>query len=116
MTSGESPAVARRRLRLALRKAREDAGFTQGQVAYALDWSLSKVQRIESGDVAVSTTDLLALLSYLGIDDAQEKSQLQEIAKRSRRKGWWDEPEIREHLNSSTLQYLAFENEATMIR
>ncbi len=116
MTSGESPAVARRRLRLALRKAREDAGFTQGQVAYALDWSLSKVQRIESVDFAVSTTDLLALLSYLGIDDAQEKSQLQEIAKRSRRKGWWDEPEIREHLNSSTLQYLAFENEATMIR
>lgn len=116
MTLGESPAVARRRLRLALRKAREENGFTQGQVASALDWSLSKVQRIESGDVAVSTTDLMALLSHFGIDDTKQKAQLQSIAKISRRKAWWDDPPYRDHLTDGTAQLIAFESEAAVIR
>jgi transcriptional regulator with XRE-family HTH domain len=116
MTLGESPAVARRRLRLALRKAREKSKLTQTDVANALDWSLSKVQRIESGDVAVSTTDLMALLSHFGVDDTNEKARLQSIAKISRRKGWWDEPKYRENLTPATLQLIAFESEATAIR
>ena len=59
---GEHPAVARRRVRLALRKARRSAGLNQGDVADRLGWSLSKAQRIEAGEVAVSITDLRALV------------------------------------------------------
>lgn len=69
--TGESPAAARRRLRLALRRARETAGLTQGKVAEALDWSVSKVNRIEKGDVTVSTTDLRALLELYGVVDRE---------------------------------------------
>jgi transcriptional regulator with XRE-family HTH domain len=113
MVSGESPAVARRRLRLALRKAREAKGFTQGYVADALEWSLSKVNRIESGEVTVSSTDLRALLGLLGISGGE---QLMDDARASRRRGWWDEQQYREYLTPAMLQLLQFESEATVIR
>lgn len=116
MARGESPAVARRRLRLALRHAREVNGFTQGQVAAALDWSLSKVQRIESGDVTVSRTDLTALLNHLGVNDLNQINDLVAAARTSRRKGWWDDPKFRLHLTPATMQLLQFESEATAIR
>jgi transcriptional regulator with XRE-family HTH domain len=113
---GESPAVARRRLRLALRRGREAEGLTQGQVAETLDWSLSKVNRIESGEVTVSSTDLRAMLGLYGITDEARVHQLLEDAKTSRRRGWWDEPKYREHLTPATLQLLQYETEASAIR
>ena len=112
----ESPAVARRRLRLALRKVREARGVTQGQIAEALEWSLSKVNRIESGDVTISNTDLRALLGFLDVTDSALIARLTDDARASRRRGWWDEPQYREHLMPATLQLLQFETEATAIR
>jgi transcriptional regulator with XRE-family HTH domain len=64
---GDSPSAARRRVRIAIREAREAASLTQTQVAQAMEWSLSKVNRIESGDVSVSANDLRPLLGYLKI-------------------------------------------------
>ncbi|MEV1286954.1 helix-turn-helix transcriptional regulator [Micromonospora sp. NPDC049679] len=113
---GESPAVARRRVRLALRSAREAGGLTRGQVAEALDWSISKVNRIEKGDVTVSTTDLRALLELCGVTDPEHVRQLLADARASRRRGWWDEPSYREHLTPALMQMLQFESEATVIR
>jgi hypothetical protein len=46
MTTVHGPTVGRRRLRSALRRARDAAGLTQEQVAAAMDWSLSKLIRI----------------------------------------------------------------------
>jgi transcriptional regulator with XRE-family HTH domain len=112
----ESPAVARRRLRLALRRVREAQRVTQSQIAEALEWSLSKVNRIESGDVTISNTDLRALLEFLGVTDAAVIEHLTDQARASRQRGWWDQPQYREHLTPSTLQLLQFESEATAIR
>jgi transcriptional regulator with XRE-family HTH domain len=112
----ESPAVARRRLRLALRRAREASGLTQGQVAESLEWSLSKVNRIENGDVTVSSTDLRALLGLLGIDNPEAAERMTQDARVSRQRGWWDQPRYREHVTSGTIQLLQFESEATAIR
>ncbi|WFE19362.1 helix-turn-helix transcriptional regulator [Solwaraspora sp. WMMD937] len=114
--SGESPAAARRRLRLALRRARESAGLTQGKVADALDWSVSKVNRIEKGSVSVSTTDLRALLELYGVVDADRAERLLRDARTSRLRGWWDEPRYREHLTPAMLQLLQLESEASAIR
>jgi transcriptional regulator with XRE-family HTH domain len=112
----ESPAVARRRLRLALRKLREGRGVTQSQVAEALEWSLSKVNRIESGDVTISNTDLRALLGYLDVGDSTTIERLTDEARAARRRGWWDEPRYREHIGAATLQMMQFESEASAIR
>ena len=51
VSDSPSPTVQRRRLRAELRRARLDAGLTQEQVATAMDWSLSKLIRIENGTV-----------------------------------------------------------------
>ena len=116
MASRESPAVARRRVRLALRRAREARELTQQQVADALEWSLSKINRIESGDVAISNTDLRAMLELFEVTDDDMITRLADDARSSRKRGWWDEPRYREHLTSATLQLLQFEGEATAIR
>jgi transcriptional regulator with XRE-family HTH domain len=116
MNTTESPAVARHRLRLALRRARDHTGLTQQQVADALSWSLSKVNRIESGDVTISITDLRALLSLLEVSDAATVERLTADARTARRRGWWDDPTVREHLTPGTIQLLQFEAEATELR
>lgn len=108
--------MARRRLRLALRQAREAKGLTQAQVADELDWSLSKVNRIEKGEVTISTTDLRALLSLLDINAATDVQRLVDDAKASRRRGWWDDPAHRERLTPALLQLIQFEEQATIIR
>jgi transcriptional regulator with XRE-family HTH domain len=111
---GESPAVARRRVSLALRAAREAKGLTQAQVADAMEWSLSKVMRIEGGGVSVSVSDLKALLPYLELDEDAE--QLVQDAKVARRQRYSVDPLYREHLSSALLQLMQFEQEAVAIR
>jgi transcriptional regulator with XRE-family HTH domain len=115
MTLDEPPAVARRRLRLALRRERDARGLTQRHVAEALDWSLSKVNRIEAGDVTISGTDLQALLRLFEITDPDRVGELTEEARAARRRGWWDQPDYREHLTPAMIQSLQFEVKATAI-
>jgi transcriptional regulator with XRE-family HTH domain len=116
VVSTESPAVARRRLRLVIRKAREASGHTQSDVARELEWSLSKVNRIESGEVTISNNDLKALLVFLGITDHRDIERLTNDARASRRRGWWDDPRYRRHVDAPTLQLLQFESQASAIR
>jgi transcriptional regulator with XRE-family HTH domain len=84
-----SPVVQRRRLRTELRKARLDAALTQDQVAAAMDWSLSKVIRIEAGQVGISTNDLKALLSFYKITDTAHTDELIAVARAARERAWW---------------------------
>jgi len=119
MTSGESPMIARRRVRLALREARESLNFTQSEVAEAMEWSLSKVIRIENGDVSISPNDLRPLLSHLQIKDRKTVESLMLDAKSSRvrrQKFWWQEPTFKDHLTESTQRLIAFEREAAAAR
>jgi transcriptional regulator with XRE-family HTH domain len=116
MTSYDSPAAARRRLRLAVRKAREATGLTQAQVAEQLYWSVSKVNRMENGEVTISPTDLSALLNLFGVTNAEVVNEMSRDAKAAKQRGWWHQTQYREHVTPATLQLLQFENEATAIR
>jgi hypothetical protein len=81
-----------------------------------MQWSISKVQRIESGDNAISATDLRALLALYGVEDPEEIDQLLEEARVSRRQRWWTRPEYRQNLTAPIMQLLQFEAQATEIR
>jgi transcriptional regulator with XRE-family HTH domain len=117
MPTGDPPAVARRRVRLALREAREKKHLTQTEVAEAMEWSATKVMRIESGEVKVTLNDLRPLLAYLGISDpARVKELLDDARASARRQDWWDEPRFREHLTPATRQLIQYEVEATAVR
>lgn len=58
--------------------------MTQKQVAAAMDWSVSKMLRIEAGIVGISVIDLRALLAYYNIDDEQLASELISLVQAAR--------------------------------
>jgi transcriptional regulator with XRE-family HTH domain len=84
----QTPEIMRRRLRVALRQAREVAGLTQREAAGELDWSVSKIIRIEQGAVAVRPVDLRALLAVYGVADEVRVSELVELARGSKKPSW----------------------------
>jgi transcriptional regulator with XRE-family HTH domain len=88
-SDGLSPAVQRRRLRAELRRIRIEMEQTQEQVAAAMDWSLSKLIRIENGSVNISTNDLKVLLDHYGIVDDRRVEELVALAKAARERSWW---------------------------
>jgi len=120
MAEGDSPTIARRRVRMAIREARESVGLTQHQVAEEMEWSASKVIRIESGDVTISVSDLRQLLGYLRVN----KARINELATdariaRTRAKAqavWWQEERFRKHLSDDHRRYIEYEAEASEIR
>jgi transcriptional regulator with XRE-family HTH domain len=118
MISFDAPMIARRRVRLALREAREAAQLTQQQVADEMEWSLSKVIRIESGEVSIAPNDLMPLLDYFGVDDGPHvKAMLADARRaRSRRRGvWYQEPDLRGHVTEAFRRLIDYEATATTI-
>jgi transcriptional regulator with XRE-family HTH domain len=116
---GISPTVARLRVRLALREARERAALTQHDVAEAMEWALSKVVRIERGDVSVAPNDLRPLLAFLDVGDPGTVAGLLALAKIARtrqRAAWHQRPEFREHLTNAMRRHIEYEAEASEIR
>jgi transcriptional regulator with XRE-family HTH domain len=111
---GPDPTVHRRRLRSELRKARAAAGFAQRDVARAMDWSLSKLLRIETGAVSITTNDLRALLNYYKITDPARVESLIEVARAAREKSPWN---VYKDISSPEfVAFLAYESAASVIR
>ncbi|HEY0640437.1 MAG TPA: helix-turn-helix transcriptional regulator [Pseudonocardiaceae bacterium] len=110
---GPDPTVHRRRLRNELRKAREAAGRTQRDVAAAMDWSQSKLIRIETGAVNISTNDLRALLGHYDVP-AERINAMVELARAAR-----DVPRWSIYKDVASPEYIAFlgyESSASIIR
>jgi transcriptional regulator with XRE-family HTH domain len=108
------PTAGRRKLRAALRQARESAALTQDQVAADMDWSLSKLIRIETGRVSISTNDLKALLTLYGITEAGHRDPLVDLARVARQKPWWQD--YRDAIPVEYAQFIGLEAEAESIR
>jgi len=114
MVDGGSPLVQRRRLRSELRSAREAKGLTQDQVAHEMDWSLSKIIRIEGASSSISANDLKALLSLYGITESERVDSLLTLAKAGRERSWWSA--YRDVAPSLLLQLIEYESVASAIR
>jgi transcriptional regulator with XRE-family HTH domain len=87
--------------------------MTQREVAEALDWSPSKVLRIEGGQVAVSTTDLKALLELYKVGDKDLVDRLTSIARQSKKQPW---SHYRDVISADVANYFGFEASASIIR
>jgi transcriptional regulator with XRE-family HTH domain len=114
MTTVHGPVVGRRRLRTALRRHREEAQLTQDQVATAMDWSLSKLIRIEAGVVSISTNDVKALLQLYGVTDPLTVTELVEMARIARRRTWWSP--YKDNVPSQYASYIGLEAETSALR
>jgi transcriptional regulator with XRE-family HTH domain len=114
VTTNSSPLVQRRRLRAELKQARQNAELTQDSVAEQMEWSLSKIIRIETGAVGISRNDLLALLHLYQIDDPQEVARLTELGRIARQQSWYSM--YREQVPPIYFQYIEYETSASSIR
>jgi transcriptional regulator with XRE-family HTH domain len=108
-----SPLMHRRRLRNELRAARQVKGLTQEQVAIAMEWSLSKMNRIEKAKTGISANDLKVLLPLYGITDNDRTEELLALARASRQTPWWRG--YAEFAPSTLLELIDYENAASAI-
>ncbi|GIF68883.1 transcriptional regulator [Asanoa ishikariensis] len=86
--SPTSPVIAGRRLRALLREAREVNVTTQAEAVRQLGWSISKLQRIENGTVAVSSADVATLAALYRVGPELE-AELAALSASARQRGWW---------------------------
>lgn len=114
MSDYSSPSVQRRRLRAELKRARQEGGLTQERVASEMDWSLSKIIRVESGASGVSDNDLKALLRLYRVTDPGHVDRLVALAQAARERSWWSV--YRDVAPSSLLQLIEYESVAAAVR
>jgi hypothetical protein len=79
-----------------------------------MDWSLSKIIRIETGAVGVSTNDLKALLLLYGINDEDRTNELVEMARVSRQTSWWSK--YRGDISLPVFQLIEYEQASSVLR
>ncbi|MDX2823394.1 XRE family transcriptional regulator [Streptomyces ipomoeae] len=114
MPAGGRPTVRSRRLGAALKRYRRAAKIDQAHAAGVLGVDQARVSRIESGHVTARILEVRVLLDAYGVDDPEVLAKLEDLAKRSKHRGWWLEHAA--HLRQDYLDYIALEDDATYIR
>jgi hypothetical protein len=114
-TGGQSgPTALRIILGAHLRRMREAAGFSRSEAGWEIRSSESKVSRMELGRVGFKERDVNDLLSFYGLDDAEERERLLALAREANNPGWWHR--YGDVLPSWFHSYLDLEAAASMIR
>jgi transcriptional regulator with XRE-family HTH domain len=89
MASRTSPTLLRRQLGAELRRLRERAGRTVADMVAGLGWSSSKLSRIETATIGISSADLERLLVEYGVGD-KERTRLLALRVQARQRAWWE--------------------------
>ena len=110
---GPDPQFLRGQLGRRLRQLREGRHLTQKQVIKELEWGISKLNRIENGNVTISITDLRSLLVLYDVHDSQTVEELVKRARQSREPSWYHE--YVSVLSEAFRQLLAYESDASSI-
>lgn len=113
MPQSPDPLVSLVRLRAELKRLRETHGYTQQQVAAEMEWSPSKMIRIEGGRNRISTNDLRALLTYYNVQQ-DEQAALIALGRDVRKTAWWDR--FSDIVTRDTGVFLGYESVASQLR
>ncbi|WP_067466254.1 helix-turn-helix domain-containing protein [Actinomadura macra] len=114
MTSDQGPIVQSALLRTELVRLRKEKGLTQEQVVRQLEWSPSKLIRVEGGKNAITRTDLQALLSVYDLTSESRQERLQALARGAREPAWWNA--YRGEFDDSFLTYVGYAAGAAYMR
>ena len=114
MATDQGPVVQSAVLRGELIRLRREAGLTQERVASDLEWSPSKLIRVEGGRSSITKVDLDALLTKYGVTSERARERLQALNRGARERGWWDR--YRDDVSPTYLNYVGFEAGAAFIR
>ena len=113
MAHSNDPEILRRRLRVELRQLRKEANLRQQDVAEAMDWSASKLIRIENGTVRVAPSDVRVLLAHYGVTEPDRVEDLVGMARLARMDPWAD---MRPYYSTDWITYFGLESSASAIR
>ena len=83
------PTIPRWQLGEHLARLRDDAGLTQAIIADQLGCSISKIQKIEAGDVGLVRAELLLMLDAYGVGDLTFREELTQLQRMGKQRGWW---------------------------
>lgn len=114
MASDQGPVVQSALLRSELIRLRKESGLTQEHVADALDWSPSKLIRVEGGRSSITKVDLDALLTTYGLSSESLRERLHALNKGARERPWW--AAYRDDLDPIYIEYVGYEAGAAFIR
>ncbi|MBV9858004.1 MAG: helix-turn-helix domain-containing protein [Streptosporangiaceae bacterium] len=114
MVTDEGPVVQSALLRSELIRLRKTSGLTQEQVAEDLEWSPSKLIRVEGGRSSITKVDLDALLARYGVSSENQRQRLHALNRGARTRGWWDA--YRDDISEVYLRYVGYEAGAAHIR
>jgi transcriptional regulator with XRE-family HTH domain len=112
MARDQGPVVSSAILRAELVRLRQVRGLTQEEVARGMEWSPSKLIRIEGGHSAVTKVDLDALLAKY--EAVSEGDRLQDLNRAARKRGWWDT--YKGDFDAEYLSFIGFEAGTSFIR
>ncbi|WP_254708041.1 helix-turn-helix domain-containing protein [Streptomyces lunaelactis] len=83
---------------------------SQAAVARSLEWSESKLSRIESGRIGISEDDLTALLARYDVRDRGLRSYIVHLKRRGNERGW--ESKVRDVVSPVYADYIGYEGDA----
>jgi len=105
-----SPTVRGRRLMREVKRLRESSGMGPDEAARRLDFSKSKLYRIENGKSRIDADDLEDMLDLYDVR-SPERDALVMLGRDSRRRGWWTT-----YKDVFTGSYVGLEYEAARIQ
>ena len=114
MASDQGPVIQSAIVRSELVRLRKAKGMTQEQVAKNLEWSASKLIRVEGGHSSITKVDLGALLDQYDVISGDERERLQELNRGTKEPGWWEA--YRNDFPVTYLNYVGYEAGASFIR
>ncbi|GLY81133.1 helix-turn-helix domain-containing protein [Actinoallomurus iriomotensis] len=104
-----TPTVRGRQLARELRHLREQAGMTGEQVAANMSWEQSKISRMETAKMRITSGEVMELCETYGVD-GDKREQLVLLARSARQRDWWRE--YSDKVKKGFIDFLAFEAEA----
>ena len=114
MAADQGPVVQSALLDSELVRLRRESGLTEERIASDLEWSPSKLIRVESGRVSITRVDLDALLARYGLTTQSGRDRLQALNRGAGQRGWWER--YRDAVSPAYLNYVGFETGAAFIR
>lgn len=114
MDNPQRPTMRSRKLGTMLRELRESRGLTLQRAARLLSRTPSSLSKLETGKRGIRKPSLEHMLDRYELTDPDHRKALYDLARDSKKKGWWHRYEGK--LDPATLDYISLEAEATAIK
>ncbi|WUI04258.1 helix-turn-helix domain-containing protein [Spirillospora sp. NBC_00431] len=114
MDNPQRPTMRSRKLGTMLRELRESRGLTLQRAARLLSRTPSSLSKLETGKRGIRQPSLEHMLDRYELTDPDRRKALYDLARDSKKRGWWQRYEGK--LDPATLDYISLESEAASIK